>query len=37
MNIEMLPHTTPETFAAYVRAEVNKWVPIVKASGAKLD
>ncbi len=37
LNIEMLPHTTPEAFAAYVQAEVNKWVPIVKASGAKLD
>ncbi len=37
LNIEMMPHTTPDGFAAYVRAEVAKWVPIVKASGAKLD
>ena len=37
LNIEMLPHTTPATFAAYVKSEVDKWVPIGRASGAKLD
>lgn len=37
LNIQMLPHTTPETFSAYVQAEVAKWVPIGKALGAKLD
>jgi tripartite-type tricarboxylate transporter receptor subunit TctC len=37
MNVEKLPHTTPDSFAAYVRQEVEKWVPIVKASGARLD
>jgi tripartite-type tricarboxylate transporter receptor subunit TctC len=37
LNVEMLPHTTPETFAAYVKAEVEKWVPVGKASGAQLD
>lgn len=37
MNVEMMPQNTPETFAAYVKAEIEKWVPIVKASGAKLD
>lgn len=37
LNIEMLPHNTPETFGAYVKQEVEKWVPITKASGASLD
>jgi len=37
LNIEMLPHTTPEAFARYVQAEYDKWVPIGRASGATLD
>ena len=37
LNVEMTPHNTPETFAAYVKAELAKWTPIVKASGAQLD
>ena len=37
LNIEMLPHNTPERFGAYVKAEYEKWVPITKASGAALD
>ncbi|MSP03665.1 MAG: tripartite tricarboxylate transporter substrate binding protein [Acetobacteraceae bacterium] len=37
MNIEMLPHTTPETFKSYVEGEVAKWVPIGKSLGMKLD
>jgi tripartite-type tricarboxylate transporter receptor subunit TctC len=37
MSVEMLPHTTPAAFAAYVKAEHDKWVPLVKASGAQLD
>jgi tripartite-type tricarboxylate transporter receptor subunit TctC len=37
LNVEMMPHTTPEAWAAYVKAEVEKWTPIVKASGAQLD
>jgi tripartite-type tricarboxylate transporter receptor subunit TctC len=28
---------TPEQFAAYVKAEIAKWAPIVKASGARVD
>ena len=28
---------TPEQFAAYIKAEIAKWGPIVKASGAKVD
>jgi tripartite-type tricarboxylate transporter receptor subunit TctC len=29
--------STPEEFAAYIKAEIPKWTAIVKASGAKLD
>ena len=29
--------TTPQEFGAYVKAEIAKWAPIVKASGAKAD
>jgi tripartite-type tricarboxylate transporter receptor subunit TctC len=29
--------STPEALAAHVRAELAKWAPIVKASGARLD
>ena len=28
---------TPEQFAAFVRSEIAKWAPIVKASGARVD
>lgn len=29
--------STPEEFDAYIRTEIAKWTPIVKASGAKAD
>jgi len=29
--------STPESFAAYIKAEIPKWTAIIKASGAKLD
>ena len=28
---------TPEQFASYIRAEIAKWAPVVKASGARVD
>ena len=28
---------TPEQFAAFVKAEIAKWAPVVKASGARVD
>jgi tripartite-type tricarboxylate transporter receptor subunit TctC len=28
---------TPEASAAFVHAELNKWAPVVKASGAQID
>ena len=29
--------TTPEQFGAFVKAEIAKWAPVVKASGARVD
>jgi tripartite-type tricarboxylate transporter receptor subunit TctC len=29
--------TTPEAFAAFIRSETQRWAPVVKASGAKVD
>jgi len=37
LNIDMVPHDTPDGFATYVKQEYEKWVPITKASGATLD
>jgi tripartite-type tricarboxylate transporter receptor subunit TctC len=28
---------SPEQFGAFVKAEIGKWAPVVKASGAKAD
>jgi tripartite-type tricarboxylate transporter receptor subunit TctC len=32
-----LPDSTPDSFAAYVKSEVDRWATIVKASGAELE
>jgi tripartite-type tricarboxylate transporter receptor subunit TctC len=29
--------STPDQFAAYIKAEIPKWAAIIKASGAKLN
>jgi len=28
---------TPEQFGAFVKSEIAKWAPVVKASGARVD
>ena len=28
---------TPDQFAAFVKSEIAKWAPVVKASGARVD
>lgn len=37
ISIEPLPGSTPDSFAAYVRTEVDRWAVIVKNSGATLE
>jgi tripartite-type tricarboxylate transporter receptor subunit TctC len=32
-----LAGSTPEALAAYIKTEIKKWAPVVKASGAKVD
>jgi tripartite-type tricarboxylate transporter receptor subunit TctC len=36
-GIDPTPGSTPETTAAFVKAELAKWAPIIKASGAQID
>jgi tripartite-type tricarboxylate transporter receptor subunit TctC len=37
-NIGLDPlSSTPDEFAAFIKAEVAKWAPVVKASGAKVE
>ena len=35
--LQSLPDSTPDSFAVYVRTEVDRWATIVKASGAELE
>jgi tripartite-type tricarboxylate transporter receptor subunit TctC len=37
MALEPLPPSTPDSFAAYVKSEVDRWAMIVKKSGAELE
>jgi tripartite-type tricarboxylate transporter receptor subunit TctC len=37
LALQSLPDSTPDSFAAYVRTEVDRWAAIVKASGAELE
>jgi tripartite-type tricarboxylate transporter receptor subunit TctC len=37
LALEPLTGSTPDSFAAYVRSEVERWMPIVRASGATLE
>ena len=36
-GFELSPATPPEAFSRLIRDDLDKWVPIVKASGAKVD
>jgi tripartite-type tricarboxylate transporter receptor subunit TctC len=35
--LQSLPDSTPDSFAAYVKTEVDRWATIVKTSGAELE
>ncbi len=37
LALEPLTGSTPDSFAAYVKSEVERWAPIVKASGATIE
>ena len=37
LSLEPLPPSTPDSFAAYIRTEVDRWAVIVKNSGAELE
>ncbi|HEY3795830.1 MAG TPA: tripartite tricarboxylate transporter substrate binding protein [Bradyrhizobium sp.] len=37
LALQSLPDSTPGSFAAYVKTEVDRWAAIVKASGAELE
>jgi len=34
ISLELLPPSTPECFAAYIKTEIERWVVILKNSGA---
>ena len=36
-GVDPTPGSTPEKLAAFIKAEIAKWAPIIKASGASLD
>ncbi len=36
-GVDPTPGSTPEKLAAFIKAELAKWAPIIKASGASLD
>jgi tripartite-type tricarboxylate transporter receptor subunit TctC len=37
ISLEPLPPSTPESFAAYIKSEIDRWAVIVKNSGAELE
>jgi tripartite-type tricarboxylate transporter receptor subunit TctC len=37
LSLEPLPPSTPDSFADYIRTEVERWAVIVKNSGAELE
>ena len=37
MSLEPLPPSTPDSFAAYIKTEIERWAVIVKNSGAELE
>jgi tripartite-type tricarboxylate transporter receptor subunit TctC len=36
-GIDPTPGSTPESTADFIKAEIAKWAPIIKASGAQVD
>ena len=36
-GLEVTPSASPDAFGAFIRAEMERWPPVVKAAGAKVD
>ena len=36
-GLEVTPSASPEAFAAFIRTDMERWPPVVKAAGAKVD
>jgi tripartite-type tricarboxylate transporter receptor subunit TctC len=36
-GLEVTPSASPEAFLDYIKAEIGRWAPVVKASGARVD
>jgi tripartite-type tricarboxylate transporter receptor subunit TctC len=36
-GLEVTPSASPEAFTAFIKAEMERWPPVVKAAGAKVD
>jgi tripartite-type tricarboxylate transporter receptor subunit TctC len=37
VGVDPTPDSTPEKLAAFIKSELAKWAPIIKASGAQVD
>jgi tripartite-type tricarboxylate transporter receptor subunit TctC len=36
-GLEVTPSASPEAFTAFIKVEMERWPPVVKAAGAKVD
>ena len=36
-GLEITPSASPEAFTAFIKTEIDRWAPVVRASGAKVD
>ncbi len=36
-GIEVTPSASPEAFSAFIKAEIDRWAPVVKSTGARVD
>jgi tripartite-type tricarboxylate transporter receptor subunit TctC len=36
-GLEITPSASPEAFSAFIKAEIDRWAPVVKSTGAKVD
>jgi tripartite-type tricarboxylate transporter receptor subunit TctC len=37
MGLEPVPSNSPESVTAFVKSEVDRWAPVVKSLGLKVD